>query len=240
MAYLPAKRLPLHIRLNFFMRLSEETKESSYGAHLISLMFIINRKLLWSIFSDFQNSKPSLQTPCAIRKTYSAENLIHFFGMVLVTEKMVSGPDIHHTLIQVIVAIIDAILLVQDTQWRLVRQQHISIVWNAAKQFREATLQIVLDKHGYAVKLDTIDGDGVVAEVMHVVGQTFQLGAIKAKVVVASNKNLVLIRQAAKPFNKVLDFFLGAVLGKVARVDDDVGFRQAIKLTMLAVRVGNV
>ena len=93
--------------------------------------------------------------------------------MVLVTEKMVSGPDIHHALIQVIVAIIDAILLVQDTQWRLVRQQHISIVGNAAKQFREVTLQIVLDKHGHAVKLDTIDGDGVVAEIMHVVGQTF-------------------------------------------------------------------
>lgn len=65
MAYLPAKRLPLHIRLNFFMRLSEETKESSYGAHLISLMFVINRKLLWSIF--FRLSKQRTVPPNSLR-----------------------------------------------------------------------------------------------------------------------------------------------------------------------------
>ena len=80
--------------------------------------------------------------------------------------------------------------------------------------------------HRHTVELDAVDGNCLVAEIMHIVGQSFNVCAIKAHVVVAGNEDLVTVRQAAEPFHETFSFLYGAILGDVSGVCHNVGFGQ--------------
>jgi acetyl-CoA acetyltransferase len=84
-------------------------------------------------------------------------------------------------------------------------------------------------KHGYA--------DAVIAEIMHIVWQAFNVGIIQAIIVIACNEDLVFVRQATKPFDEVLYFLFCAFFSDVACMHDHIGFRQIFQLMMLAVSI---
>ena len=117
------------------------------------------------------------------------------------------------------------------------RKQHIRISRDAAKQLKEVAVKVVLQKHRHTVKLDAVNGDAVIAEIMHIIWQAFNVGTIQTIVMVACNEDLVLVRQLAKPFDEVLDFLFGAVFSDVTRMHDDIGIRQIFQDLMLAVSI---
>ena len=146
--------------------------------------------------------------------------------MVKMPEKMIFRSYIHHTLVKSMVAIIDAVLLIKDAQRWLVGEQHIRIVWDATKQFGKDSVKVILHEHRHPIELEAINGSAFIAEIMHIIWQTFNVGTIKAVVVIPGNENLVGIRKAAKPFDEVLDFLFGAIFSNIASVNDNVCFRQ--------------
>ena len=148
-------------------------------------------------------------------------------------EKMAFWPYIHHTLEKSIVAIIDAVLFIENAQWRLMSKQHIRVSRDAAKQLREVAVKVVLQKHGNSIELNAIYADAVIAEIMHIVWQAFNVGIIQAIIVIACNEDLVFVRKAAKPFDEVLYF----LFSDVACMHDYIGFRQVFQLMMLAVSI---
>ena len=117
------------------------------------------------------------------------------------------------------------------------RKQHIRISRDAAKQLREVAVKVVLQKHRHTVKLDAVNGDAVIAEIMYIVWQAFNVGTIQAIIVIACNEDLVFVRQAAKPFDEVLYFLFSAFFSDVACMHDYIGLRQIFQSMMLAVSI---
>ena len=72
-------------------------------------------------------------------------------------------------------------------------EKHIRVFRNTAIKLRHSPVQVVFNEHRNAIELEALDGDAVVTQVMHIIGQTLNLGITQAKVVVSSNENLVSI-----------------------------------------------
>ena len=72
---------------------------------------------------------------------------------------------------------------------------------------------------------------------MHIVIKTVDIGSIQAIVMVATDENLVAIRQVAKPVEKVYRFLLGPDHTEIAGMNHYIGIGQILQPMMRPMRV---
>ena len=75
---------------------------------------------------------------------------------------------------------------------------------------------------------------------MHIPIQPVYFGSIQTDIMIATDENLVRIREVTKPIHKVNSFLLTSVHGKVSRMYKDVCIGQLREPPMLTVGVGEV
>ena len=98
----------------------------------------------------------------------------------------------------------------------------------------------IFHEHGNTIEFNSVNYHTGVAQIMHILIQPVYFGFIQAGIVIATDKNLVGIREVAKPVHKINGFLLAPVHGEISRMYKDVSIGQLCEPPMLTVGVGNM
>ncbi len=101
----------------------------------------------------------------SIGKDCSA-SFLQAIGLMDVAEKMYPGTDCRHTREQLIGAVMDASVLVEDSVWRGMGNQHIHAVRNLFIEILLASGNTVLHKHGDPIECHAVYLHRTVAQIM--------------------------------------------------------------------------
>lgn len=137
-------------------------------------------------------------------------------------EKMDARLDAGDLLEQGVISPVDISRKVPYAQWGLVADQDIRIGRNPVDMLFVCTCQVIAYKHGHSVEVQTFYCHARVAEIMHMLRQPFQLGLVKAIVMISGDEYFVRMREGSQPFDKIKGFFLRARHGEVPGVDKHV------------------
>ena len=124
-------------------------------------------------------------------------------GLMDVAEKMYPGTDCRHTREQLIGAVMDASVLVEDSVWRGMGNQHIHAVRNHFIELLLASGNTVLHKHGDPIECHAVYLHRTVAQIMAIGVKSVNDGTIQACVVVPRHENLMGIGKGAESPHKV-------------------------------------
>lgn len=94
-----------------------------------------------------------------------------------------------------------------------------------------------LYKKRQTVKMHPIEHHTLVGKEITVLIQALDIATVKAHIMIAGSKHLVLVRLITKSIEKIKSLFLRTVLGKVSAMHQDIGLRQIAETTMPVVRV---
>ena len=75
---------------------------------------------------------------------------------------------------------------------------------------------------------------------MHILIQPVYLGSIQTGIVIATDKNLVGVREVTKPIHEINGFLFASIHGEIPRMYKDVSIGQLHKPPMLTVGVGEM
>ena len=84
----------------------------------------------------------------------------------------------------------------------------------------------ITHEHRNPVESQTLNLYAGIAEIMHIVVKTVDIGSIQAVIVVAADENLVAIRQIAEPAEKVNRFLLATDQSEVAGIKHYISLGQ--------------
>lgn len=109
-----------------------------------------------------------------------------------------------------ILAAAEALLPVENTERRLVRDKHQSVSWNGG-----------IVHIARAVEPHSVNGYAAVLQKVDVGWQVFDIiGIVKAQIVVADNENLVLVGQLNEPIEIFQTLVVRSEMGEIAAVDN--------------------
>ena len=155
-------------------------------------------------------------------------------------EKMQPGTDNRNTAKKFFRAVIDIVVKIKDAQWRRVGNENVRTVGDICIMLGLAAGYAVAHEHRNAIKFNSVNYYAGIAQVMHVIVESVNLGTIKAFVVVAADEYLLQIRKVAEPVQEIQCFLLAAVHCKIAGMHHDIGLGQIAQPPVAAVRVGNM
>lgn len=175
----------------------------------------------------------SIGKGCPVKDCYSMLR-------VYMSEKMQPGTDNRNTAKKFFRAVIDIVVKIKDAQWRRVGNENVRTVGDICIMLGLAAGYAVAHKHRDSIESHTADFHTGIAQVMHVIVESVNLGTIKAFVVVAADEYLLQIRKVAEPVQEIQCFLLAAVHCKIAGMHHDIGLGQIAQPPVAAVRVGNM
>lgn len=154
-----------------------------------------------------------------------------------VAEQVKTWIDRGNTSQQRPVAVVDAVVEVEDPIWRTVRHKHIRVLRNSRVIPFLTVGQAVGREHRHAVETDAANRHSGVAEVMHIPVEAADFGAEKAVVVVSGDEDFVRMLQVAKPIEEVDGLLFRTAHREVARMHQHVSARQIPDPSMASVRI---
>ena len=156
---------------------------------------------------------------------------------VYMSEKMQPGLDCCYAAEKFFRTVMDIVVKVEDAERRCVGDENIRVFRNICIMLGLAVRDAVAHEHWDTIEFHTADFHTGIAQVMHVIVESVNLGTIKAFVVVAANEYLLRTRKVAEPVHEIQRFLLAAVHGKVARMHNDVSLWQIVQPSVTAMRV---
>ena len=155
-------------------------------------------------------------------------------------EKMQPGTDNRNTAKKLSRTIVDIVVKVEDAKWRRVGNENVRTVGDICIMLGLAAGYAVAHEHRDSIEFHTADFHSGIAQVMYIVVESVNLGAIKAFVVVAANEYLLRIRKVAEPVQEIQCFLLAAYHSKIAGMHNHIGLWQIAQPPVASMRVGNM
>ena len=135
------------------------------------------------------------------------------------SEKMQSWPDSFYATEEFFRSIIYVVVKVQNSWRRRVGNENICIIGNTGIVLWLTVSYAVTLEHRNTIEPQTFDFCSGIAQIMHIVVEALNGGAIKAVIMVAANEYLLRVRKVAEPVQEVQCLLLAAVHGKIAGMD---------------------
>ena len=101
--------------------------------------------------------------------------------------------------------------------------QDIGVGWDVGIVAAMTVGNAVAHKHRHTVKLHPFNLNAGVAKVMYVAVQSVDIGSVEAIVMVAADKDFVLVRQVTEPVEEVDGFLLRAYHAEVTGMYHHIG-----------------
>ena len=156
------------------------------------------------------------------------------------SEKMQPGTYCRNAAKKLLRAVIDIVVKVEDAQWRRVCNENVRTVGDICIMLGLAAGYAVAHKHRDSIESHTADFHTGIAQVMHVIVESVNLGAIKAFVVVAADEYLLQIRKVAEPVQEIQCFLLASCHSKITGMHNYIGLGQIAQPPVAPMRVGNM
>ena len=134
-------------------------------------------------------------------------------------------------------AIVDAVIEIKDSIGRRTGDKNVGIFGDMCIVAALAVCYAISHEHRDPVESQTLNLDAGIAEIMHIVVKTVDIGSIQAVIVVAADEYLVAIGQVAEPVEEINGFLLGSNHTEVAGMHHHIGLGQIPKPMMAVVRV---
>lgn len=155
-------------------------------------------------------------------------------------EKMQSGLDSCYAGEKLFRTIVDIVVKIEDAQWRRVGNENVRIVGDICIMLGLAAGYAVAHEHRNAIKFNSVNYYAGIAQVMHVIVESVNLGTIKAFVVVAADEYLLQIRKVAEPVQEIQCFLLASCHSKITGMHNYIGLGQIAQPPVAPMRVGNM
>lgn len=123
-------------------------------------------------------------------------------------------------------AIIDAVIEIKYSVCRRMCNKNVGILRNTCKVAALAVGDAIAHEHRDSIEFQSVDLDAGVAEIMHIVVKTVDIGSIQAIIVVAADEYLVAIWQIAEPVEKVNRFLLATYHAEIAGMNHYISLGQ--------------
>ena len=159
---------------------------------------------------------------------------------VYMSEKMQPGTYCRNAAKKLLRAVIDIVVKVEDAQWWRVCNENVRIVGDICIMFGLTVSNAVAHEHWDSIEFHTADFHSGIAQVMHVIVESVNLGTIKAFVVVAADEYLLQIRKVAEPVQEIQCFLLASCHSKITGMHNYIGLGQIAQPPVAPMRVGNM
>ena len=131
-------------------------------------------------------------------------------------KEMQFGIDLRNSLKQFFGAIVDSVIEVKDSVRWSVGDKYIHIFRNIGIVAELTVADAVGHEHGHSIEFHPINGNAGVAEIMDVLVEPVDIGAIETIVMVSTDEYLVLIRKIAEPVEKIKSLLFRAYHAEVS------------------------
>ena len=153
---------------------------------------------------------------------------------------MVTRFALFHLYKQLIGAIVNVVIKVQNAQRRTMGNQHICISRNIRNMFTLPVCNAISHAHGYAVNLPTVEGNAVRTKIVAIGIKPFDVCILEAVIMIAGDDNFMCIRQVTEPVKKIYSFANFTTESKVTGMNNHVSFGKVFQPPVLTVSVGYV
>ena len=137
-------------------------------------------------------------------------------------------------------AIVDAVVEIKDSIARRMGDQDVGVGGDSGIVAALAVGDAIAHEHRNTIELQAINLNSGVAQVMHIVVKSIDIGSIQTVIVVPADEYLMAIRQIAEPIEEINGFLLGSNHTKVSGMYHHIGIGQIPKPMMVAVCIGYV